>query len=88
MYFLNGTICNFPGENGVVVNTSHYVFSRFVDFDPLAKIVDKNTFQLEAQSRGSVFNAILCEKGKIIADTTGYTYRSLLTLQHTPMSPY
>ena len=71
---------NFPGQNGTVVGTFREVPSRVVDFGPLAEIVDKNAFRLEAQPRERVFDAILCEKGKILM--------SSLPLQDTPAGPY
>ena len=63
-----------------MVDTIFIVPSEPEEAEPLAKIADKNIFNLKAQFRGSDLNAILCEQGKFLADITGYIHRSLLTL--------
>ena len=44
---------------------------------------DTRTFNLKSQLHEVALDAILCEKGKILTDITGYTNRSFLTLQNT-----
>ena len=76
----------FPGSSGVVVNT---ILPLNVSYPFLTStFFDKFHFKFQGKSRGSTLNAILCEKGKILTDVTGYTYRSLLTSQGTPTGPY
>ena len=37
---------------------------------------DRHTFNLISQSQEVALDAILCEKGKVLTDITGYTNRS------------
>ena len=49
---------------------------------------DTRTFNLKSQLHEVALDAILCEKGKVLTDITGYTNRSLLTSEGTTMGPY
>ena len=49
---------------------------------------DTRTFNLTSQLHEVALDAILCEKGKVLTDITGYTKRSLLTSQGTTTGPY
>ena len=46
------------------------------------------TLDFRLETLDSPVEGILCEKGKLLTEITGYTQRSLLTLQDTPKGPY
>ena len=62
---------NYLGQNGVMVSTSFMYYQESND---------KNTFELMPQSHAHKLQSILCEKGKVLADITCDTKRTLLTL--------
>ena len=79
----------FSGTNGVIVST-HYTqhIISFQKEDYTVTFNDKCTFNLITQSQEVAFDAIFCEKGKVLTNITGYTNRSLLTLQGILTGPY
>ena len=48
-----------------MVDTIFVVPSENKEDEPLAKIADKNIFNLKAQTHGFVLDAVLCEQGII-----------------------
>ena len=56
----------FPDENGVIIRMDWAVGSRIIGFPPPAVLFDKNTYLLQANSRQSVVEAVLCEHGKVL----------------------
>ena len=60
----------FLGQNGVMV-LSHTLWKGYghtVEFS------DNQSFNLTAQSHQFALDAILCEKGEVLTDTTGHTH--------------
>ena len=74
---------NFPGKNGVMVQT----YNTFIVNGYKVEFNDKATFKLTSQSQEVALDAILCEKGKILLTVLGTTRVFTDTTEY-PMGHY